>query len=215
MVFELYDTSADSPGKPQCKFTLPRRQNCHSSVEAYSGNSYQYNPSTFSTRPEDGILTIFVEETLSFEVRPSHMAVIVVFVSTLLRFSEYRSFVPWEEWERYAWVGHREVNDPSFEASMSSSRIIQFRSVLQKQQGVMTFEVIAFRPSLVERLLHIPDGISDDRCGGEPRRLIGRRALLDVEVEDDDDPEAMITEDNIILVTVRCLADDGFPMLTP
>jgi len=77
----------------------------------------------------------------------------------------------------------------------------------------MTLEVTTFRPSLVERRLHIPGGTSDDPCDGKPRRLIGRKASLDVHVENDDDAEVMMTEDNIILMTVRCLADDSFPVL--
>ena len=215
-VLELYDTSpAGEPGTLQCKFTLPSRDKCRSSVEVYSGDSYHYSPSTFSTRPEDRILTIFVEETPEpLDAHPSYITLIVVFVSTLLRLSESCNLVTWEEWKKYAWVADHQEADELFHfgAFISSSRIIHF-GVPKKQQGVMTLEVTAFRPSLVERLLHVPGDTTDGPCDGESRRLIGRKASLDVYVEDDDDAEVMMTEDNIVLMAVRYLAVDGFPTL--
>ena len=156
---------------------------------------------------------IFVDETSgSFQLRhPGHITAIVVFVSTLLRLSESRHLIEWAEWKQYAWVADgREANDLFRDvAFISSSRIIRF-GVPQKQQEVMTLEVITFRPSLVERWLHIPGCTSDNPRDGEPWHLIGRNVSLDVQVEDDDDHEVMMTDDNIILITVRYLADEGF-----
>lgn len=216
-VLELYDTSSADPGKLQCTYSLPRRLNGHSSVEVYSGDSYHYNPSTFYTRPEDRILTIFVEETQESysDQYPSHITLIVVFVSTLLRLSKSRRFVGWQEWKQYAWVAdHQEADDLfNYGAFISSSRIIHF-GVPLKQQGVMTLEVTTFRPSQIEQAFYISGDASDDWCHAEPRRLTGRKALLDVQVEDDDDTEVMMTEDNVILMTVRNLLDDGFSTLT-
>ena len=213
-VLELYDTSsAGDPGKVQCIFALPSRLNGRSSVEVYSGDSYHYNPSTFYTRPEDRILTIFVEENPEpYQYQyPSHITLIVVFVSTLLRLSESRRFIAWEEWKQYAWMAdHQEADDLfNYGAFISSSRIIHFRVPL-KQQGVMTLEVTTFRPSMIERPFYTSGGASDNSYNAEePRRLVGRKALLDVQV-DDDDTEVMMTEDNIILMTVRSLSDYSF-----
>jgi len=198
-------------------FALPRRLNGRSSVEIYSGDSYHYNPSTFYTRPEDRILTIFVEETqepYSYQY-PSHITLIVVFVSTLLRLSESRRFIGWQEWKQYAWVAdHQEADDLfNYGAFISSSRIIHF-SIPLKQQGVMTLEVTTFRPSIIEHPLYMSGGASDGSYYAEPPRLTGSKALLDIQIEDDDDTEVMMTEDNIILMTVRYLPDGGFPMLT-
>ena len=212
-MLELYDTSSTDPGKAQCVFVLPRRLKGSSSVEIYSGDSHHYNPSTFYTRPEDRILTIFVEETQESYSRryPSHITLIVVFVSTLLHLSESRCFIGWQEWKKYAWVAdHQEADDLfNYGAFVSSSRIIHF-SVPQKQQGVMTLEVTTFRPSIIERPFYISDGTSGVSCEGEPLRLVGKKELLDVQVEDDDDTEVMMTEDNIILMTVRSLLDKLF-----
>lgn len=204
-VLEFYDTSGGDPDRVQCTFSLPNSLNGRSSVEVYSGDSYHYNPSTFYTRPEDRILTIFVEEGLEpYRYQyPGHITLIVVLVSTLLQLSETRLFVPWEEWKWYAWVAdHQEADDLfNYGAFISSSRIIHF-SVPVKQPGVMTLEVTAFRPSMTEREFHLSDGASD---GSEviPRPLVGRKATLDVQVDEDDDTEVMMTEDNIILMTVR------------
>jgi len=65
----------------------------------------------------------------------------------------------------------------------------------------MTLEVTTFRPSMIEQLLYTSGDTSDGSRNEEPRPLIGRKALLDVRVEDDDDTEVMMTEDNIILMT--------------
>lgn len=216
-VLELYDTSSDDPGKVQCVFALPRRLDGRSSVEIYSGDSYHYNPSTFHTRPEDRILTIFVEESqepYSYQY-PSHITLIVVFVSTLLHLSESRRFIGWQEWKKYAWVAdHQEAENLfNFGAFISSSRIIHFGIPLNRQ-GVMTLEVTTFRPSMIEHPLYMSDGASHDAHYAEPPRLTGSKALLDVHVEDDDDTEVMMTEDNIVLMTVRRLSDNGLPMLT-
>lgn len=216
-VLELYNTSSADPGKPRCVFALPRRLNGHSSVEIYSGDSYHYNPSTFYTRPEDRILTIFVEETQepdSYQ-HPNHITLIVVFVSTLLRLSESHRFVRWQEWKQYAWVADRQEAGELFNhgAFISSSRIIHFNVPL-KQQGVMMLEVTTFRPSVIERPFYISGGACDDPCNGEPRRLVGTKVLLDVQIESDDDTEVMMTEDNIVLMTVRSLSDNDFPILT-
>ena len=77
----------------------------------------------------------------------------------------------------------------------------------------MTLEVTTFRPSVIEQPFYMSGSASDDSNDMEPRRLIGRKAVLDVQVKDDDDSEVMMTEDNIILMTVRYLPDDGFPIL--
>lgn len=214
VVLELYDTSpTGDPGKLQCMFTLPTQFNYRSSAEVYSGDSYHYSPSTFFTRPEDRILTIFVDEISGpiYPRHPGHITLIVVFVSTLLRLSESRHFIEWAEWKQYAWVADDQEASNLFRygAFISSSRIIHL-SVPQKQQGVRTLEVTTFRPCLAERRLHIPGYTSDDLCDGEPCHPIGRKASLDVQVEDDEDPEVMMTEDNIILMTVRYLTDDSF-----
>ena len=207
-VLELYDTSpAGEPGKLQCEFTLPSRHKCRSSVEVYSGDSYHYIPSTLSTRPEDCILTIFVEETPEpLDVHPSDITLIVVFVSTLLRLSESCNVVTWEEWKKYAWVADHQEADELFHfgAFISSSRIIHF-DVPKKQQGVMTLEVTPFRPSLVKRLLHVPDDTSDGSCDGGARLLIGKKASLDVYVEDDDDDD---DDDDEVMMT-EYYFDDG------
>lgn len=208
-VLELYDTSsAGSPGELQCMFALPSNLNGRNSVEIYSGDSYHYNPSTFYTRPEDRILTIFVEEISEpYQLQyPSHITLIVTFVSTLLRLSKSRRFIGWEEWKRYAWVAdHQEADDLfNFGAFISSSRIVHF-SVPPRQRGVMTLEVTAFRPSMIEQPFYISDGASGDSRGGESHSLICRKALLDVQVGEDDDTEVMMTEDNIILMAVRYL----------
>ena len=109
---------------------------------------------------------------------------------------------------------HQEADDLfNYGAFISSSRIIHF-SVPSKQQGVMTLEVTTFRPSIIERSFHTSGDASRDSHSAEPRRLIGRKASLDVQVDDDDDTEVMMTEDNIILMTVGNLLDDGLPMLT-
>ena len=216
-VLELYDTSSADPGKLRCMFALPRRLGDRSSVEIYSGDSYHYNPSTFYTRPEDRILTIFVEETQEPQTYqyPTHITLIVVFVSTLLRLSESRRFIGWQEWKKYAWVAdHQEAEDLfHYGAFISSSRIIHF-SIPLKERGVMTLEVTAFRPSMVEHPFYTSGGGSDYSYYEEPPRLTGSKALLDVQVEDDDDTEVMMTEDNIILMTVRYLPRNSFPILT-
>ena len=199
-------------------FALPSRLNGRNSVEVYSGDSYHYNPSTFYTLPEDRILTIFVEETLEpyQPQHPSHITLIVTFVSTLLHLSKSRRFIGWEEWKKYAWVADRQEADDLFNygAFISSSRIVHF-SVPPRQSGVMTLEVTAFRPSMIERPFYISDGASGDSCGRDPQRLICRKALLDVQVGDDDDTEVMMTEDNIILMAVRYLLNTRFSILTP
>jgi len=213
---ELYDTSpTGNPGKLQCMFTLPDWEGGRTSVELYISNSYLYSPSTFFTRPEDRIATIFLEETSVRVQNRVRVTKIAVFVSTLLRLSESRNFIPWAEWKRYAWVaGSQEAYDSSHSGMFtSSSRFIYF-TVPQKQPGVWTLEMTTFRPSLVERRLHIPGYTSDDPSDGEPCRLIGRKASLGVHVEDGDDPDVLMTEDNLILMTVRYLADDCFPVLT-
>lgn len=214
---ELYDTSSTgNPGKLQCTFTLPNWSGGRTSVEVYISNSYLYSPSTFFTRPEDRIATIFVEGTSAAFQDPqlSHITFIAVFVSTLLRLSESRHSIPWAEWKQYAWVADSKTAYDSFHtgAFTSSSRFINF-TFPQKQRGVMTLEATTFRPSLVERLLHIPGRTPDDRSNGEPYLLTGRKASLDVQVEEGDDPEVMMTEDNIILMTVGYLTDDGFLVL--
>ena len=206
-VLELYDTSpAGDPGRLQCKFSLPNKLNGRSSVEVYSGDSYHYNHSTFYTRPEDRILTVFVEENQApYQYQyPSHITLIVVFVSTLLRLSETRRVVAWEDWKRYAWVAdHQEADDLfNYGAFISSSRIIHF-SVPVEQRRVMTLEVTTFRPSITERPFYASDGAPDGPNDAEPCGLVGTKARLDVQVEDDDDTEVMMTEDNIILMTVR------------
>jgi len=216
---ELYDTSpAGDPGKLQCTFALPIFI-CggRASVEVYISNSYLYNPSSFFTRPEDRIATIFVKETSPAQPpQRGHISFIAVFVSTLLRLSESRHFIPWLEWRRYAWVAGNQDAYDSFHtgAFTSSSRFIHFTHP-QKQQGAMTLEMTTFRPSSAERWLHIPDCTSDDPSGWElePCRLLGRKVSFDVPVEDGDDPDVMMTEDSIVLVTVRYLTDDGFPIL--
>lgn len=198
-------------------FSLPRRLDGRSSIEVYSGDSYHYNPSTFYTRPEDRILTIFVEESQEpySQQYPSHITLIVVLVSTLLRLSESRRFIGWQEWKQYAWVAdHQEADDLfNYGAFISSSRIIHF-NIPPQQRGVMTLEVTTFRPSMIEQPFYMSDSASDYSNDTGPRRLIGRKALLDVQVKDDDDTEVMMTEDNIILMTVKRLPDDGFPILT-
>lgn len=205
LALELYDTSSSGdPGKPLCMFSLPNWLNDRSPVEVYSGDSYHYNPSTFYTRPEDRILTIFVEETQESYRYPSDITMIVVFVSTLLCFSETRRFVAWEEWARYAWVAdHREADDLfNYGAFISSSRIIHLNLPVT-QRGVRTLEVATFRPSMTERPFYIPNDTPEEPNDADPRHLVCRKALLDVPVEDDDDTEVMMTEDNIILMTVR------------
>ena len=205
-VLELYDTSAGDPGKLQCMFALPSRLNGRSSVEVYSGDSYHYNPSTFYTRPEDRILTIFVEEVSEpyQQQYPNHITLIVVFISTLLRISKSRRFIAWEEWKQHAWVADQQEADDLFKygAFISSSRIIHF-SIPMKEQGAMALEVTSFRPSMIERLFHVPGDTPDDLREGVPRRLVGRKVLLDMQVDDDDNTEVMMTEDNIVLMTVR------------
>ena len=62
----------------------------------------------------------------------------------------------------------------------------------------MTLEVTAFRPSITEQSFYE----SGDPYNAEPRRLVGKKTLLDVQAEDDD-TEVMMTEDNIVLMTVR------------
>jgi len=202
-VLEFYDTSSADPGKLQCTFALPRRLGDRSSVEIYSGDSYHYNPSTFYTRPEDRILTIFVEETQEPQTHqyPTHITLIVVFVSTLLRLSESRRFIGWQEWKQYAWVADRQEADDLFKygAFISSSRIIHFNVPL-KQQGVMALEVTTFRPSMIEQPFYTSASTSDNSSDEGPRRLIGRKVLLDIQVEGDDNTEVMMTEDNIILM---------------
>jgi len=216
---DLYDTSpTGDPGKLQCTFILPNRLGGYASVEVYISNSYLYSPSTFFTRPEDRIATVFVEETstpLPVQNR-SYITLIAVFVSTLLRLSETRRFVPWTEWKQYAWVASGQEAYDSFHTGTftSSTRFIHFAAPpWQKQPGVMTLEMTTFRPSLVEGRLHVPGYISGDPCDGEPHHLIGRKVSLDVQVEDGDDPQVMMTEDNILLVTVRYLKDDRLPVL--
>ena len=61
----------------------------------------------------------------------------------------------------------------------------------------MTLEVTAFRPSITEQ----PFYESGDSNDAGPPRLIGKKTLLDVQAEDDD-TEVMMTEDNIVLMTV-------------
>ena len=78
----------------------------------------------------------------------------------------------------------------------------------------MTLEVTAFRPSMIEHPFYTSGGASDYSYYAEPPRLTGSKALLDVQVDDDDDTEVMMTEDNIILMTVRYLPRNSFPMLT-
>ena len=216
-VLELYDTSSIDPGKIQCVFTLPKRFGGHTSVEIYSGDSYHYHPSTFYTLPEDRILTIFVEEAQEpySSQHPSHITLIVVFVCTLLRLAQSPRLVEWEEWKQYAWVADHQEAEYLFNygAFISSSRIIHF-SVPPKQQGVMTLEVTTFRPSIIEQSFHTPGDTSGDSPCAEPRRLIGRKASLDVQVGDDGDTEVMMTEDNIVLMTVWNPPDDGLLMLT-
>ena len=109
---------------------------------------------------------------------------------------------------------HQEADDLfNYGAFISSSRIIHF-SFPPNQQGVMTLEVTTFRPSIIEQSFHTSGHTSSDSCCAEPRRLIDREAALDVQVGDDDDTEVRMTEDNIILMTVVNLPDDGLPMLT-
>jgi hypothetical protein len=216
-VLELYDTSSADPGKLQCTFALPRRLSDRTSVEIYSGDSYHYIPTTFYTRPEDRILTIFVKETQEPHSHqyPTHITLIVVFVSTLLHLSESRRFVGWQEWKQHAWVAdHQEANDLfNYGAFISSSRFIHF-SIPLKQQGLMTLEVTTFRPSMIENPFYMSGGAPDHSYYAGPPRLTGSKALLDVHVEDDDETEVMMTEDNIILMTVSHLPDNGFLMLT-
>ena len=205
---ELYDTSSTGePGKLQCTFTLPSKSDSRNVVTVCSGDSYHYLPSTFYTRPEDRILTIFVSETLDpdeyHDQSPRHISSIVVFISTLLRLSDSSRFIAWEEWKQYAWVPeHQEAYHLfSLGTFISSSRFIHF---LPDDQGTTALEVTTFRPSLVERQLYVPADTSDS---GGPCSLVGRKALLDVEVAGDDDTEVMMTEDNIILMTVGSYPD--------
>ena len=214
-VLELHDTSSADPGQIRCVFTLPKRLGGDTSVEIYSGDSYHYHPFTFYTRPEDRILTIFVEEAQEpySSQHPSHITLIVVFVSTLLRLAQSHRLVEWQEWEQYAWLADRQEADDLFKygAFISSSRIIR-PIVPPEQQGVKTLEVTTFRPSIIERSFHTSCDASDDSGCAEPRRLIGRKALLDV--QDDGNAEVMMTEDNIILMKVGNFPDDGFPIFT-
>ena len=214
-VLELYDTSSADPRKIGCVFTLPKRFRGDTYVKIYSGNSYHRHPFTFYTRPEDRILTIFVEEAGApySSQYPNHITSIVVFVSTLLRLAQSRRLVEWQEWEQYAWVADRQEPDDPFDyrAFISSSRIISL-IVPPRQQGVMTLEVTTFRPSIIEQSFHTSGDASDDSGCAEPRRLIGRKALLDV--QDDGNAEVVMTEDNIILIKVGNFLDDGFPVFT-
>lgn len=138
-ILELYDTtSASDPGKVQCMFALPSRLNGRSSVEVYSGDSYHYNPSTFYTRPEERILTIFVEETSEpYQYQyPNHITFTVVFVNTLLRLSESRRFIAWEEWKQSVGGG--------------SSGLITDRSGSTRRTLVrMAFEYLSVFPTML------------------------------------------------------------------
>ena len=214
---ELYDTSSADPGKIRCVFTLPKRPRGRTSIEIYGSNSYRYHPSTFYTRPEDRILTIFVEDRGPRSRQyPSHL--IVVFISTLLHLAQSRDLVEWEEWKKYACVeDNQEAEGPFYHgAFISGSSIINFSPTPPKQPGMRTLELVTFRPSIIEKSFHTSGDASDDSRSAEPGRLIGRKTFLDVRVDGDhDDTEVMMTEDNIILMTVGNFPDDGLPMLTP
>ena len=212
-VLELYDTSpTGDPGKLQCMFTLPSRLSGRNFVKVYSGSAYRYNPSTFYARPEDRILTTFVEETSQqYGHQYRHITLVVVFISTLLHLSESRRFIGWQEWKQYAWVAnHREANGLLESGAITSnSRIINF-SLLPKQPGLVTLEVTAFRPSIIERPLYTSGSAPDNLRDGGARRLIDRKVSLDVQAKEG--VEVSMTEDNIILIEVRYLPDNSFPI---
>ena len=153
-------------------------------------------------------MTIFVAEAPEpySSQYPNHITLIVVFISTILGLAQSRRLVEWQEWEQYAWVADDQEADDLFNygAFISSSRII--RAIIPSmQQGAKTLEVTTFRPSMIDRSFHTSNDASDDSSCAEPRRLIGRKAFL--EVQDDDDAEAMTTEDNIILMKVGNFLD--------
>ena len=194
-------------------FALPSWLRGRDSVELYIGDSCRYNPSTFYTRPEDRILTIFVEEVSEeYGLQYHHVTMAIVFISTLLHLSKSRRFIGWHEWKQYAWVADHRKADDLFQLGVitSSSRIINFSP--QVQPGVTTLEVTAFRPSKVEWQLYLSGDASDNSRDGGPHRLVGRMASLDVQVEEG--AEVLMTEDNIILIEARYLPDNSFLILT-
>ena len=215
----LYDISSANPGEVQCVFTLPESpRGDHSFVGVRSGNSYRYHPSTFYTRPEDRILVIFVEGVRKpgSSQHLGHITLIIVFVSTLLRLAQSRRLVEWQELEQYAWVADRQQADDllNYGAFISSSRIIH-PIAPPKRQGVATLKVTTFRPSIIERSLYTSGDASNDPGCAEPRRLTGRNALLDVQVDNISKTKFKMGEDNIILMTpVRNLLGGGPPILT-
>jgi len=212
-MLRLYGTSSEDPGKVQCVFTLPKKLRGRTFVEIYSGDSHHHHSSAFYTRPEDRILIVSVKEAPLSDPSEHHTRItsIVVFVSTLLHLAQSRHLVGWEEWKQYTSVTDDQeagslINNRSF---ISSSRIINV-SASPEQEGMMTLEVTAFRPSIIERSLYASGDV-------EPGRLICRKASYDVQTDDISKTEVMMSEDNIIMMTQldgKCGAGSELSILT-
>ena len=217
-MLKLYDTSSEEPGKIQCVFTLPKKLRGRTSVDICSGVSHHHRASTFYTRPEDRIVTVSVKEAPLSDSPPhnTHVTSLVVFVSTLLRLAQSRRLVGWDEWKQYTWMAENEeadslINDKTF---ISSSKIVNF-SASPEQDGMMTLEVTTFRPSIIERPFYMSSDTSGVPACAEPGGLIGRKEFLNVQADDVNKTEIMMSEDNIVLMTrVSKLSGGSLPMLT-
>jgi hypothetical protein len=202
MTLELYDTTlGDNARNGRCSFALPEGSRTHL-PEVFSSRFCSHRTSTFYKRPEDRILLIFHGSG------PTGITLIVIFISTLLHFSKPGRLISWDEWKKYTWIA-----DPQESAMLLSPRgfISSSRFLHHKphpdEHHLLRVTVTSFLPSIEEKPSPTTTTGSVRDGWGErvPLLVAATKKTFDIhpDTEEPSEIRVMMTEDNILIVTVR------------
>ena len=210
---EMYNpTLSDDAWADRCVFALPEGGRLY--LPEIFPNSFCPCPSpTFYKRPEDRVLLIFHESD------PIGVTAIVVSVSTLMHFFKPRRFVAWDEWEKYTWAANPQespalLSPPRF---VSSSGFLRHRPHPYDDQ-LLRVTVTTFIPSIEEKPSPAIGSARDGQGEHMPFLVDARTREFDIYVGTDPEgwhnTKVMMTEDNIVIITVRRSPEHGVQILT-
>jgi len=210
---ELCNTTlGDDIWANRCTFAFPESGCIYLPVSF--PNSFCPCPSpTFCKRPEDRILLILHQSDLTGTTG------IVVFVSTLLHFFKPRRFVAWDEWKKYTWIA-----DPRESAMLRSSRTFFSSSGFLHHRPhpdddqILRVTMTSLSPSIEENPSPYIGSTRNDWGEHIPVPVAARKRVFDIHIGTDRKrswyTEVMMTEDNIIITTVRLSPDYSVQILT-
>ena len=210
---ELYNTTLGGDAwANRCAFALPESGRIHL-PDGFPNGFCPYTSPTFYKRPEDRILLIFHESDLT------GIRAIVVFVSTLLHFSKPRRFVAWDEWKKYTWIADLQESAALFSPRTfsSGSRFLCHRPHPNEEQ-LLRVTVTSFLPLIEEKPSPAIGPAHNGRGEQMPLFVAARKREFDIHIgtgpEDRGKTQVMMTEDNIVITTVRQSPDHGVHILT-